>query len=84
MKATIVRSLAATALVAGALFAAPTGALAASVDTPEDAPAHAAVSATGGVAPVLGFWIGGGTVALIGGAIAVGTIVRRHRNDLDV
>ena len=84
MKATIVRSLAATALVASALFAVPTGALAATVDSPEDAPAHAAVSTTGGVAPVLGFWIGGGTLALIGGAVAVGTTVRRHQNDLDV
>lgn len=84
MKTTIVRSLAATALVAGALFSVPTGALAATVGSPDDAPVHAAVSTTGGVAPVLGFWIGGGTLALIGGAVAVGATVRRHRNDLDV
>jgi hypothetical protein len=84
MKATIVRSLAAAALVAGALLTVPTGALAATVDSPEDAPAHAAVSTTGGVAPALGFWIGGGTLALIGGTVVVGTTVRRHRNDLHV
>jgi hypothetical protein len=82
MKATIVRSLAAAALVAGALLTVPTGALAATVDSPEDA--HAAVSTTGGVAPALGFWIGGGTLALIGGTVVVGTTVRRHRNDLHV
>ncbi|WP_022879040.1 hypothetical protein [Microbacterium sp. B19] len=84
MKATIVRSLATIAIVAGAVFAVPSGAIASTAESPEDAPAHAAVSTTGGGAPVLGFWIGGGTLALIGGAVAVGTTVRRHRRDLDV
>ncbi|MGC0368376.1 hypothetical protein [Microbacterium sp. SLBN-111] len=84
MKATIVRSLATAAIVVGAVFAVPVGAVASTADSPEDAPAHAAVSTTGGVAPALGFWIGGGTLALIGGAVAVGATVRRHRHDLDV
>jgi hypothetical protein len=30
---------------------------------------------------VLGYWIGGGALALAGGAIAVGATVRRHRHD---
>jgi hypothetical protein len=47
-----------------------------------DATSHAAASSTGtSGAPVLGYWIGGGALALAGGAIAVGATVRRHRHD---
>ncbi len=84
MTNTLVRSLAAAALVAGAALALPATAGAATSAPPENADTHASASLIGGTAaPVLGFWIGGGTLALAGGAIAVGTTVRRHRHALD-
>lgn len=83
MKNTLIRSVAAAALVAGAVLAVPSIAHAADV-SPDDSTTHASASVPGGGAPALGYWIGGGALALAGGAIAVGATVRRHRHDLDV
>jgi len=84
MTYTLIRSLATAVLVAGAALALPATAGAATSDPPSIADTHASVGLTGGTAaPVLGFWIGGGTLALAGGAIAVGATVRRHRHALD-
>lgn len=84
MKNTLVRSLAAAALAAGTVLALPSIAHAAADGSPDDTTTHASASVPGGGAPALGFWIGGGALALAGGAIAVGATVRRHRHDLDV
>lgn len=85
MKNTFVRSLAAASIVAGCALAIPSVAHAATVDPPEDASSHASASSTGASgAPMLGYWIGGGSLALAGGAIAVGATVRRHRHHHDV
>jgi hypothetical protein len=82
MKNTFVRSLAIAAIVAGIGLTVPSVAQAATLDPPVDATSHAAASSTGtSGAPVLGYWIGGGALALAGGAIAVGATVRRHRHD---
>ncbi|MBN9209923.1 MAG: hypothetical protein BGO45_02890 [Microbacterium sp. 71-36] len=83
MKNTLVRSVATAALVAGAALAIPSVAHATTTDTSDGATTHAAASVSGGGTPALGIWIGGGALALVGGAIAVGTTVRRHRQDLD-
>lgn len=84
MKKTFVRSLATAAILAGAALAAPTAAHAATTDSPGDSTSHASATLTvSSSAPVLGYWIAGGTLALAGGAVAVGATVRRHRHDLD-
>ncbi|MFG6280879.1 hypothetical protein [Microbacterium sp. 5K110] len=83
MKFTLVRSVALAALVAGAALVLPATASAeTTADTPKDATTHASATwSDAGTGPALGFWIGGGTLALAGGAIAVGATVRRHRHD---
>lgn len=83
MKFTLVRSFVLAALVAGAVLVVPVAASAeTTTDTPEDPTSHASATwSDAGTGPALGFWIGGGTLALAGGAIAVGATVRRHRHD---
>lgn len=85
MKNLFARSVAAAALAAGLALTLPSVAHAAAFDPPQDATSHASASSPGtSGGPMLGFWIGGGALALAGGAIAVGATVRRHRHDLDV
>lgn len=78
----LARSLAIAALVTGAALGLPAIASAATADAvPQDPTSHAAATlADVGTGPALGFWVGGGALALAGGAIAVGTTVRRHRH----
>lgn len=78
----LARSLTIVALVSGAALGLPAVASAATSDAvPPDPTSHAAATLAGvGTGPALGFWIGGGALALAGGAIAVGTTVRRHRH----
>ncbi|WP_396644897.1 hypothetical protein [Microbacterium sp.] len=83
MKFAVVRSLATAALITSAALAFPAAAIAATSGSPEEGTTTHAAADTAGSTPALGYWIGGGTLALAGGAIAVGTTVRRHRHDLD-
>ena len=82
MNRSLVRSLAAAALATGAILSLPVSANAATPDSPAEDTTHASASIASGTAPMLGYWVGGGTLALVGGAVAVGTTVRRHRRDL--
>ncbi len=82
MKNRRARSLATGARLAGAALGLSPVASAATTDAvPDDPTSHAsAIFADVGTGPALGFWIGGGALAMAGGAIAVGTTVRRHRH----
>lgn len=77
----LARCLAIAALVTGAALGLPSVALAATDAATEDPTTHASATLGDvGTGPALGFWIGGGALVLAGGAVAVGTTVRRHRH----